>query len=302
MPVFPCRAVYVSSEPLVAIPDVVGKQQYTAGADLDAAGFFTDRVSYQASLVYSEGQVISPSPVAGTMKPVGTAIALLVSSGASPVNVPDIVGMQLAEARVVLNQQGLRLGQVAFQDVEGIPVGEVMSQEPPGLARVAPGSPVTLIVSGTAEEVPVEGEGELPVEGETEGEVEEEGEAPTEGETPAEGEIEVVVVDVLSMTPQNARIVLEDAGFVVEETSECSDMVNAGAVIRQSPVGGSRALAGSTVTLVISTGPCGEDTGGCCQSGAKAESPGDVMKRMLGDWLLVGLSLAVLLSGVARKW
>ena len=352
------RAVYASTEPLTAIPDVVGKQQYTAGMELDEAGFFLDKVSYQASLVYPGGQVISQSPVAGTLKPAGTAIALLVSSGASPVNVPDIVGMQLAEARVVLNQQGLRLGQVAFQDMEDIPVGEVMSQEPPGLVRVAPGSPVTLIVSGTAEEVPVEGEGELPVEGEgeTPGEgelpVEGEGEAPGEGELPSEGEGEVpgegelpaegegevpgegeipaegegevpgegeapaegesssegegegaaVVQDVLDMTPENARAVLEGAGFVVSEASECSDTVATGAIIRQSPGAGSTVPAGSTITLVVSTGACGEDTGGCCQGGAKVEGPGDAMKRMLGDWLLVGLSLAALVTlGVAGK-
>ena len=325
---------------------------------MDEAGFFLDKVSYQASLVYPGGQVISQSPVAGTLKPAGTAIALLVSSGASPVNVPDIVGMQLAEARVVLNQQGLRLGQVAFQDMEDIPVGEVMSQEPPGLVRVAPGSPVTLIVSGTAEEVPVEGEGELPVEGEgeTPGEgelpVEGEGEAPGEGELPSEGEGEVpgegelpaegegevpgegeipaegegevpgegeapaegesssegegegaaVVQDVLDMTPENARAVLEGAGFVVSEASECSDTVATGAIIRQSPGAGSTVPAGSTITLVVSTGACGEDTGGCCQGGAKVEGPGDAMKRMLGDWLLVGLSLAALVTlGVAGK-
>lgn len=60
--------------------------------------------------------------------------------------------------------------------------------------------------------------------------------------------------DVVGLDQADAIAALEGAGFVVVVTTAASSTVPAGQVISQVPPGGSMATAGSTVTIVVSTG------------------------------------------------
>ncbi len=64
----------------------------------------------------------------------------------------------------------------------------------------------------------------------------------------------VEVPDVVGLAQADATTTLEGDGFVVAVTTAASSTVPAGQVISQDPVGGSFATAGSTVTIVVSTG------------------------------------------------
>ena len=142
------RAVYTYKEPRIVVPNVVGKQRDEAETALNDATFFLEDVSFTGSAVYPTGQVISQEPAAGSQQPAGTSISLLVSSGLQPVVVPDTVGEQSDSAKILLQNVGLRPGQVIYQNLKGIPKGSVFAQLPPADTRVAPGSPVILIVVG----------------------------------------------------------------------------------------------------------------------------------------------------------
>ncbi len=61
--------------------------------------------------------------------------------------------------------------------------------------------------------------------------------------------------DVTGISKAEARVKLENAGFVVTETEAGSNDVEAGNVISQEPAGGSQASEGSNVLIVVSTGP-----------------------------------------------
>jgi serine/threonine-protein kinase len=67
----------------------------------------------------------------------------------------------------------------------------------------------------------------------------------------------VEVPDVSGQPPDDARIILEDAGLTVADAieEEPSDTVGAGLVIRTDPAAGTSLDQGSPVTLVVSTGP-----------------------------------------------
>jgi serine/threonine-protein kinase len=67
------------------------------------------------------------------------------------------------------------------------------------------------------------------------------------------GEQIVAIPDVRGETVDDASAVLIDLGFAVDSYEEASDTVPAGLVIRSEPV--TEAPAGSTVTLVVSSGP-----------------------------------------------
>lgn len=85
-----------------------------------------------------------------------------------------------------------------------------------------------------------------------------------EGETVAEGSNVVVVVsagitgidvpDVAGKTEAEATTTLEQAGFVVAKAEGYDDYIKKGNVVTQSPVAGSKAPAGSTITIRISQG------------------------------------------------
>jgi hypothetical protein len=65
------------------------------------------------------------------------------------------------------------------------------------------------------------------------------------------------VPNVLNMTQAAATTAINNAGLVVGNvTQQCSNSVAAGSVISQSPVGETQVDIGSSVDLVVSSGPC----------------------------------------------
>ena len=83
------------------------------------------------------------------------------------------------------------------------------------------------------------------------------GEAP-EGSTQSSDQSGLPVPDVKNKTEAEARATLTRSGFEVTVQQGESDTVPEGSVISQSPEGGSRAASGSTIVLVISSGPSSE--------------------------------------------
>src|SRR6185295_13014148 len=67
--------------PQAAVPDVVGLAQADASTAISDAGFSIGSITTAVSADVPAGSVISQTPVAGTLQPLGTAVALVVSSG-----------------------------------------------------------------------------------------------------------------------------------------------------------------------------------------------------------------------------
>jgi len=167
--------------------------------------------------------VISQSPAGGTSVQPGTAVNLVVSTGPcqGTVTVPDVVGLTQSAAEAAITAAGLYVGQVTEACSDSVPAGSVISQNPVAGASVQPGSAVDLVVST----------GPCPV--------------------------TVPVPDVVGLTQSAAEAAITAAGLYVGQVTEaCSDSVPAGSVISQRPVGGTRVTEGTTVDLVVSTGPC----------------------------------------------
>ena len=78
-------ALVVSSGPApVAVPNVVGLSQAAAETAITGAGLTVGTVTNQNSDTVPSGDVISQSPAAGASVAPGSAVALVVSSGAGP--------------------------------------------------------------------------------------------------------------------------------------------------------------------------------------------------------------------------
>jgi len=129
------------------VPGVIGMSRELALNAIEQAGFDAGEVTERPSNE-PRGAVIDSRPRPGTQAPIPTAIALVLSAGPTTVVVPDVVGRSLADARLLLRQVGLSVGDVqwglgAVADASAA----VVSQSPPAGAQAASGSRVNVSVA-----------------------------------------------------------------------------------------------------------------------------------------------------------
>ena len=202
-----------ASQP-VAVPNVVGIRKELAVQKVQDAGL-EPKVKETASTDVKAGFVVDQKPDAGTRIQKGDQVTIIVSTGVPKTTVPDVVGLDYADAVDQLNQANLdaRRREVFSKK----PAGQVVGQKPAGGDVVPEGTTVVLRVS--------------------------------------KGQQTVSVPDVLNQSESSARAELEAAGFNVQSVSAPSDSTAAGLVSAQSPDPGTEAPKGSTVTITVSSGP-----------------------------------------------
>ena len=167
----------------------------------------------------------------------GTAVNLVISSGRSPIAVPNVVGLPLAAAKTAIEGTCspdpavcLKVGTVTLAASSTVPAGSVISQNPAGGAQVAPGTTVNLVISSGTE-------------------------PPINPPVPP-GDIEVP--NVKGLTQTTAANVIRSVGLSVGAIlRQYSDTVPAGSVIDQSPAAGAKVAVGTPVSLTVSLGPAG---------------------------------------------
>jgi hypothetical protein len=141
--------------PTVSVPNVVGQTQAAASTAITGAGLVVGTVTQQASSTVSSGMVISESPAAGASVASGASVALVVSSGAPMLAVPNVVGMTQSAASADFKSAGLALGTVTDQASTTVTSGEIISESPAAGTSVAAGSVVAIVVSSGPAAIPV---------------------------------------------------------------------------------------------------------------------------------------------------
>jgi serine/threonine-protein kinase len=146
---------------------------------------------------------------------VGLLLVLLLGSG-SQVTVPDVSGQSEQEATLTIVHHGLTPAP-SLQSSSIVPAGRVISQSPAAGTSVAKGSHVSFAVSA--------------------------------------GPASKGLVNVEGLTAEQAEAKLRAAGFKPARKYEASTTVPNGKVIGTSPSAGTETQLGSTVTLIVSSGP-----------------------------------------------
>jgi len=127
------------------VPPVLGLTQALAQDAIEKAGLEVGDVREQESQS-ARGAVLETSPAVGAAVAPSTRIDMVVSSGPPAVEAPDVVGQSYGAARAMLEQVGLRIGDVTTDSLAtGIPQ-TVISQTPAAGARLAPGTRVSLSI------------------------------------------------------------------------------------------------------------------------------------------------------------
>jgi serine/threonine-protein kinase len=196
----------------VDVPNVVGFSEEDAVERLRNRGFEVDVEERPSNR--REGRVFRQDPEAGEEADDGATITIFVSTGPEDFEVPDVLGEQLSDARDILREADLRVGQITPQpsdEEEGTVIGQF--PEPP--TEVSPGDAIALTVSGGPEEIP----------------------APSViGQSQEDAEAEIAALGLRS------------------SVIEVEDEAPAGEVIDQDPEQGTPMEEGDVVTITVSTG------------------------------------------------
>lgn len=211
----------------VSVPDIRGKTEKDALELLESYGLTGSKSGEKESSQYNPGEVCSQSPQNGEMAARGTKVTYEVVPE-EEITLTDMSNIEQSQAQAYLISQGLQCRIDTSRQSDAVEPGYVITTEPAKGARLKAGDTVTLFVN-------------------------QEPQAEPEYVTP---------IDLYYYTKEVATENLELQGLEVDYTYEPNnDGVPANWVIRQIPAAGERVEKGSTVTLVISTGP-GEVTGG----------------------------------------
>ncbi|MER5871725.1 Stk1 family PASTA domain-containing Ser/Thr kinase [Streptomyces sp. NPDC002044] len=208
---------YINAGQFTQVPNVLGKSEQQAKAQLSAAGLGVKRVERKFSEAFDRGTVMNSDPAGGRRIRGNGAVTLTVSRGPEVVSVPNLKGRTLEQARAELTRAGLAPGVVAQAFSQDVAQGSVIASDPAGGERRAPDTAVALVVSkGRPVEVP----------------------------------------GVAGLPFEQARATLEGAGLkAVAAAEQVNSSSPAGTVANQSVGAGTQAAAGDTVTLTLSKGP-----------------------------------------------
>ncbi|MFF4102348.1 Stk1 family PASTA domain-containing Ser/Thr kinase [Streptomyces sp. NPDC001903] len=148
-------ALTISRGPeVVFVPDVKGRPLEEAKAELVKSGLAPGMVTQAFSQDVAQGSVISTDPPGGQKRSPDTAVALVVSKG-RPVQVGNVVGRPLDQARAALQDLGLKVETAPDQVNSPLPAGTVANQSIGAGAQAASGDTVTLTVSKGPRQIPV---------------------------------------------------------------------------------------------------------------------------------------------------
>ncbi|WP_240645818.1 Stk1 family PASTA domain-containing Ser/Thr kinase [Georgenia sp. SYP-B2076] len=197
---------------MLDVPDVAGAGLDAAKAALTGHGLPLGDVKEEFHDTVPAGTVLATAPAAGEVVPHTTPVALVVSAGRQPVDLPDVVGRSREDAVAALSAAGLGTGAVTEEFSDTVAKGTVIAQAPAvGSAQVFKGDAVALVVS--------------------------------------RGPDLVAVPDVVGSQVAPARQALEAAGFRVEVDEVLGGFF--GTVRAQDQAAGAMLPRGTVVTLTV---------------------------------------------------
>ena len=214
--------VEVSTGPQYAlIPNIIDTLWVDSEAKITSAGFIP-KIFYENNNLVPEGAVISLGHPAGENFQIGEKLKVVVSQGPdgeltkTPVNMPNIAGMDYAEAKGLLNKNGLRVIRENDQYSMTVPKGEVIAQSTSAGKRLMTGDIVYVSISMGVEQTNVP--------------------------------------NVQYLERQNAISALQSAKLNYTVKEEESDTVREGLVIQQSVEAGSIVDVKTNVIITVSLG------------------------------------------------
>lgn len=200
------------------VPDFIGLNYYEEVKNNSKYNRYNFEVIETETSEYDYGDVIEQNPKSGEKIDSGDKITLTVAIEPSENIMPDFSNDDVFDVREKLNAMGLEYTELEEVD-DTVENGKVIRTVPSSGEKIKAGDTVTIYVSKN------------------------------ENAT-------VTVPDIVTMSPEMAKLELESAGLVLDTnyTSEASMTVPEGYIVRCSPVVGSAVAEGTKIKVVLSLG------------------------------------------------
>lgn len=130
----------------IQVPDVIGYDREIAIQLIEAAGLTVARVDTGVAPA-ERGVVVSSDPTAGRSLNPGSGVGLFVSVGTPTIRIPDVTGLTVEEASVLLEEAGLVMGTQRMRTTNVHEPDLIFQQTPAAGTLSAPGAAVTVIVA-----------------------------------------------------------------------------------------------------------------------------------------------------------
>jgi len=135
------------SRKIVPVPDVIGLDLQKAKATLQQIDLkLKISTNRQFSNTIEKDRILLQSPAPGTKAKAKSAVKVVLSDGTRTFSIPNLIGLSIRRAQILLNTNGFNLGQVAIvyspkeKDI-------IIAQEPPPGIKVMRDSRVNLLIS-----------------------------------------------------------------------------------------------------------------------------------------------------------
>ncbi|MGQ9818723.1 MAG: PASTA domain-containing protein [Candidatus Kapaibacteriales bacterium] len=137
----------VQSQETVKMPNLIGKKISEAEKLISEYQLRLNKITELYSERMPEGSVINQSPRPGQMVKKGRDVFLTISKGMTEVIVPNLIGKNIRQARIELNNSGLEFGTVSYRNSETFGIDTIIRQNPLPMSKVPFGKPIDIEVS-----------------------------------------------------------------------------------------------------------------------------------------------------------
>ena len=140
--------IWVNSGEGVKVPEIIGLELLEARSILQGENIQIERIDYQPSNE-KYNTIIGVYPKVGTKLDVNQKITLLVSSQkvADSSTVPNLIGLDLNDAKVLLGQIGLSVGRISHSEDATLPINTIMSTNPAAGSKITPNQKINLVIN-----------------------------------------------------------------------------------------------------------------------------------------------------------
>ncbi|MEJ5285619.1 MAG: hypothetical protein CH6_3419 [Candidatus Kapaibacterium sp.] len=142
--VFP---MLIHSEETLKMPNLIGMKLADAEKTITSLDLKIARVNELYNEQYPPGTIINQSPRPGQTIKKGRDVFITVSQGREEVEVPNLVGQNIRNTRILLRNVGLDVGAITYVNDERYGVDTIVAQSPQGGVKVNYGRTVDLVVS-----------------------------------------------------------------------------------------------------------------------------------------------------------
>jgi len=250
----------IKSTDTVVVPDLIGKDAVKVLEILTDLGLNTKVSESEFSSEYPRDQIIFQDPEPGSEVKGGRDVKVIVSRGTHTVALPDMVSSPLRQARILLAESGLCLGNLSYTHSEKYKKDRIIAQVPAVGAALERGDCVAFLVSlGRRLRA-------------------------------------IMMPDLLGLTPDDAILEIEMSNLALGEIGAYyQDDAPIDTIIGQKPLSGYRVVEGSPVQLIRNR-PVGREE----RDAGETAGAGHLFRYRLGNgFLRKRVRIEVRVSGIS---